>query len=74
MRNRHLPRLCTNCGAPLATQEDACWQCGARWAPTADRDDTGDRIAHELRTDADRWTDEGGSLAPERTEPAIALR
>ena len=33
MRNRHLPRLCRNCQAPMAGHEDACWRCGAQWAP-----------------------------------------
>jgi predicted amidophosphoribosyltransferase len=28
-RNRHLPRLCRSCSAPLASQEDDCWRCGA---------------------------------------------
>lgn len=73
MRNRHLPRLCTTCGAPMTSQEDTCWQCDARLGATAAEDLVGDRIARELRTDADRWTDEGGSLVPERPAPAIAI-
>jgi predicted amidophosphoribosyltransferase len=32
MRERHFPRLCRSCQAPMARQEDTCWQCGARWA------------------------------------------
>ncbi len=32
MRNRHFPRLCTSCQAPMARQEAACWSCGAVWA------------------------------------------
>jgi hypothetical protein len=32
MPNRHMPRLCHACLAPMATQEDACWRCGATWA------------------------------------------
>jgi hypothetical protein len=32
MRNRHFPRLCGSCQAPMGRQEDACWRCGARWA------------------------------------------
>jgi predicted amidophosphoribosyltransferase len=27
-RDRHLPRLCRACHAPLARQEDSCWRCG----------------------------------------------
>lgn len=33
--NRHFPRLCRSCGAPMARQEDACWSCGAVWADRA---------------------------------------
>jgi predicted amidophosphoribosyltransferase len=32
MRDRHLPRLCRQCGSPMARQEDACWRCAAKWA------------------------------------------
>ena len=31
MRNRHFPRLCRACEAPMARQEDTCWDCGAPW-------------------------------------------
>jgi len=31
MRERHFPRLCRSCEAPMARQEDACWRCGAPW-------------------------------------------
>jgi hypothetical protein len=31
MRNRHFPRLCGSCQAPLARQEHTCWRCGAHW-------------------------------------------
>jgi hypothetical protein len=31
MRERHFPRLCRSCQAPMARQEDACWRCGALW-------------------------------------------
>jgi hypothetical protein len=31
MRDRHLPRLCRSCDAPMAGQEDSCWKCGAGW-------------------------------------------
>jgi hypothetical protein len=29
MSNRHFPRLCRSCDAPMARQEDTCWRCGA---------------------------------------------
>jgi hypothetical protein len=32
MRNRHFPRLCRSCQAPLGRQEDTCWRCGTYWA------------------------------------------
>ena len=32
MRNRHIPRLCRECQAPMARHQDACWRCGAQWA------------------------------------------
>jgi predicted amidophosphoribosyltransferase len=35
-RNRHLPRLCTSCGAPLAAQQDTCWSCAAQWSEESD--------------------------------------
>jgi len=33
VRNRHAPRLCRRCRAPMAGQTDHCWQCGEAWAP-----------------------------------------
>ena len=30
-RERHFPRLCQTCQAPMAVQEDNCWACGATW-------------------------------------------
>ena len=30
-RNRHFPRLCTSCLAPMACQQDTCWRCGTQW-------------------------------------------
>jgi len=31
-RNRHFPRVCTSCRAPMACQEEECWRCGEAWA------------------------------------------
>lgn len=72
-RDRHVPRLCAVCGAPLASQEESCWSCGARWG-AAEIDATGGRAAREARDDADRWTDEGGGLRSERDEAGPAVR
>jgi hypothetical protein len=35
MRERHFPRVCRSCHAPMARQEDACWRCGTEWASEA---------------------------------------
>ena len=32
MRNRHLPRVCRQCHAPMASGDDSCWRCGTQWA------------------------------------------
>ena len=32
MRDRHVPRLCGSCQAPMARQEAVCWRCGTQWA------------------------------------------
>ena len=31
MRDRHFPRLCRCCDAPMAREEDSCWRCEAAW-------------------------------------------
>ena len=31
MRERHFPRVCHTCQAPMARQEDTCWRCGTQW-------------------------------------------
>lgn len=64
MRDRHLPRLCRSCHAPMARQEGSCWHCGAAWTaaatatPPAVASHDRERLA---RLDVDRWADEGGS-------------
>ena len=78
MRNRHFPRLCRSCQAPMAGQEDSCWRCGAQWAseevsPTPLRAIAVRRLARAVaelgradsRRDDDRWTNEGGSVGSE---------
>ena len=32
VRNRHLPRVCRHCHAPMASGADSCWHCGTQWA------------------------------------------
>ena len=71
MRERHFPRLCRTCRAPMARQEDSCWRCGAQWA-SEDTPPTrltvltgGAHAATDARHDADRWANEGGSVAVE---------
>jgi hypothetical protein len=57
----------------MARQEDQCWRCGAQWA-SEDVPSTTLRVVAGGRTaapapdaaaahDADRWTNEGGSVA-----------
>ena len=71
MRERHFPRLCRTCQAPMARQEDTCWRCGAQWA-SEDAPPTrlkvlagGARPVSDTLQDADRWANEGGSVAVE---------
>ena len=69
MRDRHFPRLCRSCQAPMAHQEGACWRCGTQWAseeasPTPLRAIAIGRLAYavaelgraDARRDAERWT------------------
>jgi hypothetical protein len=37
MRHRHFPRICANCHAPMARQEDSCWACGTPWPVGVDK-------------------------------------
>jgi hypothetical protein len=75
MRNRHVPRLCRNCAAPMAGDENTCWRCGVEWAiegapPTTLR--LIPSAAPDLTGEAERWTNEGGSFAAEVTVPLAA--
>ena len=67
MRDRHFPRLCASCAAPLARQEDACWRCDTPWAADEQPRTALRVIAGGARTqtppDAERWLDEGGTVA-----------
>ncbi len=83
MRERHFPRLCHSCQAPLARQEETCWSCSTPWTvtdtvrprltvipggpPAAIRDR---RALTQARMDMDRWVTEGGSVP---SEAAAAL-
>jgi hypothetical protein len=67
MRDRHIPRLCDTCAAPMARQEAACWNCGTQWAaedvpqPTLRVIPGGAGRAQDI--DEDRWIMDGGSYA-----------
>jgi predicted amidophosphoribosyltransferase len=70
MRDRHIPRLCRSCSAPMARQHNTCWHCGVEWSTTAPLRAAADPItaAHlqaetEARVSAERWIDEGGTFA-----------
>jgi hypothetical protein len=77
MRNRHVSRVCRDCRAPMARQEDTCWRCGVAWAPEEEPRTTLHLIpaaaprANEVRLDAERWTNEGGSFV---SAVAVAAR
>ena len=74
MRERHRPRVCRHCRAPMARQENACWRCGTEWAPE-EEPRTSLRLvpggALTQTDDADRWMNEGGSFD---SEAAALLR
>jgi hypothetical protein len=81
LRQRHFPRLCGSCRAPMASQEGTCWCCGTEWAPEAEPRTTlrliagGARpTASEPSVDANRWTNEGGSFASAVALPSGAAR
>jgi len=69
VHNRHQPRLCGGCGAPMARQTDMCWSCGAAWAtPTADaRRPLHESVAHVLETRSRRHVE-----SIRRARPAAA--
>ena len=74
MRERHFPRACRSCHAPMARQENTCWRCGTLWAPEDEPRTrltviaggaTTARAAPDASLDADRWTNEGGRVDSE---------
>ena len=72
MRDRHLPRLCRRCDAPMARQEDACWRCGTRWA-SEDRPLTAlHAVPEQACLQLERWIDEGGSFDREPIQQPAA--
>jgi hypothetical protein len=76
MRDRHLPRVCGHCHAPMARQQDACWRCGTRWAseetPRTELQLIVGGAPEEARVQTDRWTEEGGCIGRDAVEPAPA--
>jgi len=85
MRERHFPRLCRSCEAPMARQEDACWRCGTRWAteaapPTTLRAIAGGRLPRSpelarvaARLQAGRSPNEGAIIGAELGAPLRAV-
>jgi hypothetical protein len=68
MRDRHFPRVCRSCHAPMARQEATCWRCGTQWASEDGPRTTLTVIvggAQAYRLDDDRWANEGGSVVAE---------
>jgi hypothetical protein len=75
MRDRHISRVCRNCQAPMARQEETCWRCGTEWASEVEPRTTLHLVpsdAHRQVEDAERWANEGGSFASEVTAPLPA--
>ena len=61
MRERHFPRVCRSCKAPMARQQDTCWRCGSQWA-SEDAPRTTLKVipgGAQVEHDADRWANEG---------------
>jgi hypothetical protein len=58
--DRHLPRVCRSCRAPMARQEATCWRCGTQWASE-------DRPRTTLKLIV------GGAQAEDGLRPAIAV-
>ena len=78
MRNRHIPRLCRSCSAPMGRQRDACWRCGVEWSSAQPPRPVLDLVAAvplraemEARVSAERWLDEGGSYAERPARQAL---
>jgi hypothetical protein len=77
MRDRHFPRLCRSCQAPMARQADGCWHCGTPWATEEEEPATitrlpvrrmpallaGDLADGDASLDVDRWANDGGTDA-----------
>jgi hypothetical protein len=85
MRDRHFPRVCGSCKAPMARQENGCWRCGAKWASeevprTALRVIAGGRLVRpaadaaraDAGLDADRWLNDGGSVDSQAAAAALS--
>lgn len=70
MRERHFPRLCRTCDAPMARQERACWRCGTAWsddppltvADTRPTVGVGRTASLSMTSEDDRWLGDGGRI------------
>lgn len=73
MLDRHKPRLCRGCQAPMARQSDRCWRCDAAGSePVAQspRRSLQESTMHVLSTRARRQAD--GVRRGRRTNPRAA--
>lgn len=83
MRDRHFPRLCGACHAPMARQEDACWACAKPWPvndrrPAAAVSMAAPRLAPaevdpSRLTQSDRSTNEGAGIGTQPAPAAVNL-
>jgi hypothetical protein len=71
MRNRHFPRLCRSCDAPMARREDTCWRCGAIYVEPAGKPVT--QGAFPEGAVGVPGTPEPLTATPPSTDPAILI-
>ena len=62
MRNRHIPRVCRQCHAPMASGAGTCWRCGVAWA-TEEEPPTTLRLVHSGPSPTDPLPAEAATLA-----------
>lgn len=62
--DRHIPRLCHSCGAPIAGGDDDCWKCGAPWSALLAEAGGGAPAAHRAQEPLSVVPAEGDERAP----------
>jgi hypothetical protein len=67
VRDRHHPRVCGSCSAPMARTEDACWRCASPWVENHSRAATSATRTHPR-------PDHGGRQHHANADAGIAAR